>query len=341
MDKPIVFLSHSSKDAQILNRLKVGLDKKTNGTIDFFLSSDGESIPFGRNWVSSIEGALDKAKLAFLFLSPNSVSSEWVHFEAGFMYAKSISVVPVAMPPLNLSKVRPPLSLLQGFNIHSVESLNNIFAKLNAEFDTQYGDLFAQSDYSTIFSTTTGKNNGLFGKYERLVEIVLVNFRPPPGFCEAFRMNLEASGLRAKLVGAGDNKEILVSYGVHAYTAQSNTYVRLTPDLTGITFDAFDSANTNQKTPLGISIEFKNVAIHTLDHFRSKLLGTAVELMNYQTFVFNGVSFSVHPSQTTASTIRCSYTGKLKDAKLEELVAILIDAGAIYEIAGGIGDLYH
>src|ERR1043166_4231169 len=45
MEKPIVFLSHSSKNKRELIALKELLDRKAVGFIKFFLSSDGESIP--------------------------------------------------------------------------------------------------------------------------------------------------------------------------------------------------------------------------------------------------------------------------------------------------------
>jgi hypothetical protein len=159
MDKPIVFLSHSSKDSEALNRLKTALEAKTHGTIDFFLSSDGESIPFGRNWVATIQQALERATLTFVFLSPQSVNSGWVHFESGFVYGKGIKVIPVAMPGLDLKQVPAPLNLLQGFNVHSHESLNNIFAVLNNEFKSTHQDFFSKESFDSIFGCDKETNN--------------------------------------------------------------------------------------------------------------------------------------------------------------------------------------
>src|SRR5256885_13544201 len=78
LQKPIVFLSHASKDKEQLGKLKALVDQKTSGVVEFFLSSDGQSIPFGRNWVARVSEALDKAKLMFVFLSPLSVNSGWI-----------------------------------------------------------------------------------------------------------------------------------------------------------------------------------------------------------------------------------------------------------------------
>jgi hypothetical protein len=76
MEKPIVFLSHSSLDKAPLAALKKMLDERAAGGLNFFLSSDGESIRFGRNWVVSISDALAKAELMFVFLSAHSADSK-------------------------------------------------------------------------------------------------------------------------------------------------------------------------------------------------------------------------------------------------------------------------
>ncbi|MTV80710.1 toll/interleukin-1 receptor domain-containing protein, partial [Streptococcus pneumoniae] len=54
MNKPTVFFSHSSLDKEIAKSLKDKLIEYTGGTVQIFVSSDGESIPFGKNWLSTI-----------------------------------------------------------------------------------------------------------------------------------------------------------------------------------------------------------------------------------------------------------------------------------------------
>src|SRR5204862_472090 len=107
--KPIVFLSHSPKDKEPLLKLKRALEKRAAGSIDFFLTSDGQSLPFGKNWLVGISDALNEARLMFVFLSDNSSSSKWVYFEAGHAYAKKINVVPVCFPGLSIERTGAPL----------------------------------------------------------------------------------------------------------------------------------------------------------------------------------------------------------------------------------------
>src|SRR5688572_10690136 len=130
-DKPIVFLSHAAKDSGPLRPLKDLLHERAAGSVEFFLSTDGESLPLGQNWVVEISDALAKAKLMFVFLSENSVDSRWVLFEAGNAYGKGIPVVPVCLPGFEMKGVPAPLNLMQGFNLHSHASLSNLTRKIN------------------------------------------------------------------------------------------------------------------------------------------------------------------------------------------------------------------
>src|SRR4030095_6014234 len=98
MEKPIVFLSHSSTDKAAMAKLKALLDGRAAGCLDIFLSSDGESIRFGRNWIARISESLDNAKLMFACLTAESASSRWIHFEAGHAHGRGIQVVPVCFP---------------------------------------------------------------------------------------------------------------------------------------------------------------------------------------------------------------------------------------------------
>ena len=150
MEKPSLFFSHSSKDKNALARLKELFTKKTGDTIDVFLSSDGQSIPFGRNWVYRIQTALDSAKLMIIFLTPNSIASSWIYFEAGYAHSKGVRVVPVGFLGVDLTKVPPPLGLLQGFNVKSNDGLDNIIAQVNDEFHHAHTAKYSREEYEEI-----------------------------------------------------------------------------------------------------------------------------------------------------------------------------------------------
>ncbi len=154
MEKPTVFFSHSSKDKEYVLELKKLIMEKTSDTIEMFQSSDGESIPFGKNWVYRVEEKLSSAKIMFVFISPNSMKSNWIYFEAGFSYSKGIRVIPVGILGIDIGQIHAPLNLLQGFNIRNHEGLNNIIAILNNEFNCKYKTDFSQLQFDLLQNKT-------------------------------------------------------------------------------------------------------------------------------------------------------------------------------------------
>lgn len=154
MSKPTLFFSHSSKDKDLILIIKDKLRKYTGGTIDIFMSSDGQSIPFGTNWIHKIEEGLNDAKIMFVFVTENSISSGWIYFEAGFAYSKGIQVVPVGIG-IDIGALKAPLNLLQGFNISSADSLNNFITIINRTFDYSFNEVFDSDDYAQMMKMTS------------------------------------------------------------------------------------------------------------------------------------------------------------------------------------------
>lgn len=171
--KPTLFLSHAAKDAKPMGLLRERLLSLTGGAIEIFLSSDGQSIPFGRNWVHEVEEALQRAKLMYVFLSPAALESRWVPFEAGYVYSKGIRVVPVGVMGVDLARVGPPLSLLQGFNIVSGPGMNNLVKIINDTFAFTFGETLSQDDFGQIFLGEQMRSASLFGNHSGWVEEIV------------------------------------------------------------------------------------------------------------------------------------------------------------------------
>lgn len=149
MQKPTIFFSHSSKDKSRVQAVKDRMDSITGGAVDIFQSSDGQSIPLGRNWVHKIEEGLDQAVIMFVFVTPNSLSSNWIYFEAGYAYSRGKQVIPVGIG-VDIGLLKPPLSLLQGFNIHSSDGLNNFISVINKELECHFPENFTSDDYNAL-----------------------------------------------------------------------------------------------------------------------------------------------------------------------------------------------
>jgi hypothetical protein len=170
-DKPVVFFSHSSKDKVALRKIKDRFVELTGGSIEVFLSSDGQSIRLGSNWVSSIEKALRDTKIMFVFVSPNSLGTPWLYFETGHAYSKGIDVVPVGLFGVDVGALSPPMNLLQGFNLVDAATMNNILEKVNETFDTRHKLSFVSEDFDSLVQAGDGTDTTRFlGKHSAAVD---------------------------------------------------------------------------------------------------------------------------------------------------------------------------
>lgn len=165
MNKPTIFFSHSSKDSTYILKLKNMIQEKTIGAIEIFMSSDGQSIPFGSNWVHKIEQGLRNASVMFVFVTPTSITSNWIYFEAGYAYAKGIEVIPVGVG-IDIGQTLPPLSLLQGFNITNGDTLNNFISSINRKYELSIKESFIDEDYKQIMkSCDIDTSNEVFERF--------------------------------------------------------------------------------------------------------------------------------------------------------------------------------
>jgi len=149
MDKSTIFFSHSSKDKDLILPIKNKIEDITAGVLEIFMSSDGQSIPFGHNWVHRIESGLSSAQIMFVFVTSNSINSAWIYFEAGYAYSKEIEVIPVGIG-VDIGNLKAPLNLLQGFNVMSGDSLNNFISVINNKFNTHFKEQFLDLDYELL-----------------------------------------------------------------------------------------------------------------------------------------------------------------------------------------------
>lgn len=175
MNKPTLFFSHSSKDRDMILTIKNKLMSATGGVLDIFMSSDGQSIPFGTNWIHKIEEGLNDARIMFVFVTENSLPSGWIYFEAGFAYNKGIKVIPVGIG-VDIGALKAPLNLLQGFNITSGDSLNNFISVVNKTFDYNFSEQFTSEDYQIVLEQTDATEEKKF-VFEQVVQSLRFKLR--------------------------------------------------------------------------------------------------------------------------------------------------------------------
>lgn len=190
--KPIIFFSHSSLDRDLIVPIKNHILHETGNTIQIFMSSDGASIPFGKNWLKEIEDALGGCQLMFSWVTPNSIKSNWIYFESGYAYSRGIKVAPLGFDGINLEDLAAPLSFLQGFNIKSAAGLNNIIAVINNEFDLTFPNVFDDSFYEKIIQSQLSENSSELLQYIREIEC---KFHPTVSLKET-KINLKENWLK-------------------------------------------------------------------------------------------------------------------------------------------------
>src|ERR1022692_3483108 len=117
--KPTVFLSHCSSNRRELLALKRLLDGRAGGLIEFFLSSDDDSITHGTIWPAEVRAALDRMSLMLIFVSTEALKSGWIYFEAGFGFHKLGSAKIYCLPGADKGSLPSPFNILQTRNLHS------------------------------------------------------------------------------------------------------------------------------------------------------------------------------------------------------------------------------
>lgn len=96
-----------------------------------------------------IEEGLKNVKIMFVFVTPKSIDTGWIYFEAGYAYSKGIDIIPIGIN-VDIGSIKPPISLSQGFNMISAGGINNIIHIINKKFDFNFRISFSEEDFKKI-----------------------------------------------------------------------------------------------------------------------------------------------------------------------------------------------
>jgi len=347
MSKETIFFSHSSYDEKLLKKLREFILKKTGNAIEVFMSIDGQSIPLGRNWVHKVEEALNNSKVMIVFVSPHSLNSHWIYFEAGFSYCKKIKVVPVGVSGIDLEQIPPPLSLLQGFNIKDASGLNNIIALINEEFSHKHEESFKESEYNEIFAADITLANSTLKKYTTVVDRIQFTLSAPTNIESALQEIYKK--LIEKGIECQSTQYSTYTYGISFMRDDKNLAIKLDPNLTGITLpilnDLIKELNNGVVEPLSFSIVFIPSinyceALHKLT---ARIYQTGIKLAENNSLIYDDIEFKLEhlqsivfeggrPTRTRENAyMQVKYFGNnLSEMKLFDLLDILFESNIIY-----------
>jgi hypothetical protein len=124
------FISHISEEATVAAGLKDALDRDFLGILDVFVSSDGESIAAGEDWLRSIDEALRSSTLLITLCSPVSIRRPWINFEAGAAWMLNVPIIPLCHAGLTPRDLPMPLSLRQGLSLGDAEHLRRLYTRV-------------------------------------------------------------------------------------------------------------------------------------------------------------------------------------------------------------------
>jgi TIR domain len=125
MSEP-AFISHVSEEAEVAIHLKNVLQDDFLRLLKVFVSSDGESISTGKDWLQSIDAALRQSKLVMILCSPTSIRRPWIFFEAGAAWIQQIPLIPLCHAGLTPSDLPMPLSTRMAVSLAHAEGLRRL-----------------------------------------------------------------------------------------------------------------------------------------------------------------------------------------------------------------------
>lgn len=171
-----VFISHSSKDAEIAKSLSFFL-KNLNMDVDIFCTSISGGISQGDDFVHRIEKELENSDIFVPLISKNYLKSSYCLIELGYAYSKSISnkktqyILPFCILPVTRSEalLGTPLAHLQTSLLNDKDDMQNflrllIKRELIPEASIMNADVFGFID----------KVNNIVMKSENILEEAII-----------------------------------------------------------------------------------------------------------------------------------------------------------------------
>lgn len=106
------FLSHAAADRKLAKHFRMALEAGAPG-VEYFLASHRGQIPTGDSWCSAIFDNLREADRVAILLTPRSVRSLWVAFEAGAAWRPKPYPLVLFCVGISVDEVPTPFSELQ------------------------------------------------------------------------------------------------------------------------------------------------------------------------------------------------------------------------------------
>ena len=162
MQKRNIFISHIHQESSLAIVLNEWIESTFLGTIDVFVSSDGDDIPAGSLWLDKIDNALNNSNLTVILCSKQSIIRPWINFEAGCSWIKKIPLIPVCHSGLTKNKLPSPLSNFQGLDLEESDFAFKLINSIAKHFNiNKLPKISYNSLQEELLKTISTPNNDL------------------------------------------------------------------------------------------------------------------------------------------------------------------------------------
>ena len=138
IEKPIVFISHTTTDYPIANILNAEIKRVFANGVQVFASSVPGTVKPGADWLNEVEENLDKAKAVIVLITPISINRPWIWFEIGASWSKTLmgsgKIYPLCSPEIDFSELPEPLNRLQALSLGKASHVKLFFQTLCDQF---------------------------------------------------------------------------------------------------------------------------------------------------------------------------------------------------------------
>lgn len=166
--------------------LKRLLDERSGGMIEFFLSSDDNSIAHGTLWPAEVRAALDRMSLMLIFVSSEALKSPWTYFEAGYGLHKLKTAKIYCLPGTDKAALPSPFDILQNRNLHSAREISLLIQQVNETLSAKIDDTVSRDAFERIFKRPSLGRVETGPAFEELVKTLTVTVLGPHDSLEIF-----------------------------------------------------------------------------------------------------------------------------------------------------------
>ncbi len=127
MTNPKIFISHSSLDSKIVEKVIDTLEAIGVPSDKIFCSSfEGYGVKLGSDFLDIIKNELDNEVLVLFILSNNFYSSVVSLCEMGATWVKTNQHIPILIPPFNYGDIKGVIPTTHGMKINEKEKFNTL-----------------------------------------------------------------------------------------------------------------------------------------------------------------------------------------------------------------------